>query len=227
MRQYFTKKNLLFLAIFVILGFAALQVPFTTVIGSKVKFTLFDFFAPMASGFIGTIPGLVAVLLMQLANFVLHGAQVVDAGTIIRFFPPLAAVWYFSSKSKFNIIIPLLAIAAFNLHPIGRSAWLYSMFWLIPIICYFWREKFLLARALGATFTAHALGGALWIYAFGLSQEIWLGLIPVTAVERGLFTLGIMAAYLAMNNALNILTVKKIINAESLVNKKYAWGFKA
>jgi len=112
---------------------------------------------------------------------------------------------------------------AFNLHPIGRSAWVYSMFWLIPVICYFLRERFLLARALGATFTAHAIGGAFWIYAFGLSKEIWLGLIPVTAIERSMFALGIMAAYLVTNNALNILTVKKILNAGWLVNKKYVW----
>lgn len=223
MHNYFTKKNLIFLVIFVALGFIALQLPFTTVIGSKVKFTLFDFFAPMASGFIGTWPGLVAVFLMQGINFLVHGAQVIDAGTIIRFFPPLAAVWYFGSKSKFNIIVPVLAIVAFNLHPIGRSAWVYSMFWLIPVICYFLRERFLLARALGATFTAHAIGGALWIYAFGLSKEIWLGLIPVTAIERSLFALGIMAAYLVTNNALNVLTVKKILNAGWLVNKKYVW----
>jgi len=227
MRQYFTKKNLLFLAIFTLLGFIALQVPFTTLIGSKVKFTLFDFFAPMASGFIGTLPGLVAVFLMQFINFLAHGAQVVDAGTFIRFFPAVAAVWYFGSKSKFNIILPLLAIIVFNSHPIGRSAWIYSMFWLIPVACYFLRVRFLLARALGATFTAHAVGGALWIYTFGLSKEIWLGLIPITAIERSLFALGIMAAYLIMNNVLNVLTVKKIINAETLINKKYAWGFKS
>jgi len=223
MRHYFTKRNLIFLTIFVVIGFVALQIPFTTVIGSKVKFTLFDFFAPMASGFIGTWPGLAAVFLMQGINFLVHGAKVIDAGTIIRFLPPLAAVWYFGSKSKFNIIVPLLAIVAFNLHPIGRSAWVYSMFWLIPVICYFLRERFLLARALGATFTAHAIGGAFWIYAFGLSKEIWLGLIPVTAIERSMFALGIMAAYLVTNNALNILTVKKILNAGWLVNKKYVW----
>ena len=223
MRHYFTKRNLIFLTIFVVIGFVALQIPFTTVIGSKVKFTLFDFFAPMASGFIGTWPGLAAVFLMQGINFLVHGAKVIDAGTIIRFLPPLAAVWYFGSKSKFNIIVPFLAIVAFNLHPIGRSAWVYSMFWLIPVICYFLRERFLLARALGATFTAHAIGGAFWIYAFGLSKEIWLGLIPVTAIERSMFALGIMAAYLVTNNALNILTVKKILNAGWLVNKKYVW----
>ncbi|OGY90947.1 MAG: hypothetical protein A3H70_03605 [Candidatus Komeilibacteria bacterium RIFCSPLOWO2_02_FULL_48_11] len=223
MRNYFTKKNLIFLLIFTLLGFIALQVPFTTVIGSKVKFTLFDFFGPMASGFIGTLPGIAAVFLMQAINFLWHGAKVVDAGTIIRFFPPLAAVWYFGSKSKFNIIIPIIAIIAFNIHPIGRSAWLYSMFWLIPIICYFLRDRFLLARSLGATFTAHALGGALWIYAFGLSKEIWLGLIPITAIERSLFALGIAATYLVFNNVLNVLAVKKIANVEWLVNKKYAW----
>ena len=151
----------------------------------------------------------------------------VDAGTIIRFFPALAGVWYFGSKSKFNIIVPVLAIIAFNLHPIGRTAWVYSLFWTIPVICYFLRERFLLARSLGATFAAHSVGGALWIYAFALPKEVWLGLVPITALERSLFALGIAATYLVLNNALNVLAVKKIVNVEWLVNKKYAWGLKA
>src|SRR3989338_3247734 len=191
LREFFSKRNLLFIGIFAVLGFLVLQVPVATLVGSKAKFSLFDAFGPIAAAFIGTVPGLVAVFLMQLGNFVAHGADILDAGTIIRFFPMLFAAVYFARKSRFDWIVPVLAIIAFNLHPIGRSAWVYSLFWLIPIFAHFGRHNSLFVRSLGATFTAHAVGGALWVWTFGLSKAIWLSLIPVVAVERFLFAVGI------------------------------------
>jgi hypothetical protein len=217
----FDKKRLYFLIVFTLLGLAALQVPVTQLVGSKVKFTLFDFFGPIAPAFIGT-PGIVAVFLMQFANFLLHGAQVVDAGTIIRFFPMLFGAWYFGRKSKYTLLVPVLAILAFNLHPIGQSVWYYSLYWLIPIACYFVYEKTLIARALGATFTAHAVGGALWIYAFNLPKAVWVSLIPVVAIERLLFAGGIVVTYLVFNSLLNVLAEKRYPSLKPLVNQNYA-----
>lgn len=218
-----SKKKILFTVIFAGLTLVALQVPLNKLVGSSAKFTLFDSFGPIATAFVGTLPGIIAVFLAQAANFLIHGAEVLDAGTIIRFFPMLFAAWYFSKARKINIVIPILAIIAFNLHPIGRSAWYYSSFWLIPIAAEFLREKSLLARTLGATFTAHAVGGAAWVWAFGLSKEIWTGLIPVVIMERGMFALGICVTYLAMNNILAVLDNRQVINAKNLVNEKFVW----
>jgi hypothetical protein len=220
-KSFFTKKNIIFILIFTVLGFLALQIPFTSLMGSKANFTLFDFFGPMATGFIGTLPGVIAVFLMQLINFLAHGAKVVDAGTIIRFFPMLFAAWYFGKKSKFHLLIPIIAIAAFTIHPIGRSVWYFSFYWLIPIGCYVARDRSVLARALGATFTAHAVGGALWIYFFNLPKEVWISLIPVVAAERLLFALGIAAMYVAINNLLYILVKQKIVRWPFAINKQY------
>lgn len=221
--KFFSKRNVLFVVIFALLGLAALQAPFTQIVGSKVKFTLFDFFGPIASGFIGLWPGVIAVFLMQLANFLLHGAKVVDVGTVIRFFPVLFAVLYFGRKSRLILLAPLAAIIAFNLHPIGRSVWYFSLYWLIPLFCYFIRERFLLARALGTTFTAHAVGSTLWLYAFGLPAKVWISLIPVVAAERLIFAAGIMATYLVFNNLLNWLTERKVIRWEFMIEKRYLW----
>ncbi len=226
MTKWFGKKSLLFIGIFAVLGFLALQVPLTHLVGSKATFTVFDAFGPIATGFIGTLPGIIAVALMQLLNFLVHGSRVLDAGTVIRFFPMLFAAFYFGKNTKLNFIIPALAIIIFNLNPVGRSAWIYSMFWLIPIVCYFFYEKSLLAKSLGATFTAHAVGGAMWVWAFGLSKAMWLALIPITAIERSAFTLGIAATYLVTNNVLNFLVQKKIVKWDFLVNQKYALKWK-
>lgn len=220
-QQRITKKNLLFVAIFLIVGFIALQMPVAQIEGSRVKFTIYDAFAPIAGSFIGSIPGVTAVFLMQLFNFLLHGAQIEDAGTIIRFFPMLFAVLYFAKKSKFNLIIPAIAIATFVAHPIGREVWYFSLFWLIPIIAYFLRNQFLFARALGTTFTAHAVGSTLWLWTFSLPAPVWNSLIPVVIAERLLFTLGITGSFILVNNLLCLLEKKHLLNLGFQIDQKY------
>lgn len=219
--QFIAKKNLLFIAVFLILGFIALQIPVAQLMGSKVKFTVYDAFAPVAGSFIGSIPGVIAVFLMQFSNFLAHGAQIEDAGTIIRFFPMFFAVLYFAKKGKINLIVPALAITAFVAHPLGRTVWYFSLFWLIPIAAHFFRDRFLLARALGATFTAHAVGGALWIWAFALPAPVWNGLIPVVAVERLLFAFGICGSFVVVNNLLGFLEKKRLLRIGFFIDQKY------
>ena len=218
------KKNVLFIIIFVVLGFIALQIPVAQLEGSKVKFMVYDAFAPIAGSFIGTLPGMVAVFLMQFVNFLKDGAVVQDVGTIIRFFPMLFAVFYFARKSNLNLIIPVLAIIAFLAHPIGQTVWYYTLFWTIPIIAHFFRDRFLLARALGATFTAHAVGGALWIWAFAMPAGVWISLIPVVAMERTLFALGIYVSFVLANNLLAFLEKKHILNLGFIIDDRYLLG---
>ena len=219
--QLITKKNLLFVAIFAILGFIALQIPVAQLAGSKVKFTIYDAFAPVAGSFIGSIPGVIAVFFMQFFNFLVRGAQIQDAGTIIRFFPMLFAVLYFSKKGKINLIVPALAIVAFIAHPIGRTVWYFPIFWLIPIAAHFFRDQFLFARALGATFTAHAVGGALWIWFFALPAPVWNSLIPVVIAERLLFALGICGSFILVNNLLGLLEKRRLLYLGFYIDQKY------
>lgn len=209
------KENLIFIAVFTVFGLIALQVPFTTVLGSGSKFTLYDFLAPSTGAFIGTFPGIVSVFFMQIINILIHGGKIADLSGFIRLIPILFAVFYFAKKRTINIFIPALAIIIFNLHPIGRSAWQYSMFWLIPIAAHFFRKN-LFVRSLGATFTAHAVGGALWVWAFGLSKTVWLALIPQTAMERVLMASGITLFYFSMSKALHFISVRKIFTIPHL-----------
>ena len=153
MNQEMTKKTLFFIG-FSVLGFLALQAPLTQLAGSSVKFTVFDTFGPTAGAFLGAIPGAVAVLLMQATNFIVQGADWSDTGTFIRLLPMMMAAVYFARKMPLNVIVPILAIISFVAHPVGREVWYFSLFWTIPIIAYFFQEKYLIARALGATFAA-------------------------------------------------------------------------
>src|SRR3989344_3452441 len=153
------KNQILLIGMLTVLGIIALQIPFTRLLGANVKFTLFDFLAPTFGAFINTLPGVLVVLFIQLVNIAIQGISNVGVASIIRLFPILFGVFYFSQKRSLNIIIPILAIVAFNLHPIGASAWQYSLMWLIPIAAHIFRKN-LYIRSLGATFTAHAVGGS-------------------------------------------------------------------
>lgn len=219
--KHFTKRNLLFILIFVLVGFAVLQIPVAQLAGSKAKFTVYDAFAPVAGAFIGTVPGVIAVFLVNFLNFLAKGAVVQDIGTIIRFFPILFAVLYFARKAFLNVIVPALAIAVFLAHPIGREVWYFALFWTIPILAHFFYDRSLLARALGATFSAHAVGSSLWIWAFNLPAPVWQGLIPVVIGERLLFAAGIAVSFLAVNNLLAFLEKRLNVRLGFLVQQKY------
>jgi hypothetical protein len=216
------KQKISFTIIFALLGLAALQVPVWQLAGSKAAFTLFDFFGPIAPAFIGTLPGLAAVFLTLLVNFFIHGAQVLDAGTIVRFFPPLFAALYFEKQRRVLLIVPAVAIVAFIANPVGRSVWYFSLFWLVPLAAHLLRERFLFARALGATFTAHAVGGALWIWAFALPAPVWIALVPVVIKERLLFAAGIAVAHLAATSAFHFLAERTPLVRGIRVERRYA-----
>lgn len=216
MRSTKSTKRLLFLALFTVVGYVTLQVPFTKLAGANVKFSLFDFFAPIAGAFIGSWLGMLSILTVQLANIAVHQTPLTTA-SLIRLFPTLFAVYYFavyskkqSRNKKYILFVPLVAMLAFVVHPIGRTVWYYSLFWLIPLVA-FLRRDLLLARSLGATFTAHAVGGAAWIWAFNLPATVWHNLIPIVIRERLLFALGIAASYLVVKHVLAFFIAKKLL----------------
>lgn len=209
-----TQKKLFFLALFTAVGFGALQIPFNKLVGSNVSFTLFDFFAPIAGAFLGPVYGILSVLTMEVVNnLVKHTPW--TTGTIIRLFPTLFATYYFatiSRKIKFNWILTVAPVCMliFLAHPYGRQVPYYTLFWIIPLIAYRFRNN-LFMKSLGSTFTAHAVGGAAWIWAFNLKAQVWQGLIPVVISERLLFAVGIATSYVIVKYALNYLSSKKIL----------------
>lgn len=208
-------KRLIFLSLFTLVGFIGLQIPFSKLIGSNISFTLFDFFAPIAGVFLGPVLGIVSILTVELVNVFIKETPLNTIG-IIRLFPLLFASFYFAltsrnqKYSKYVLVIPLFCILAFIAHPVGRSVWFYSLFWLIPVVAYFKRDV-LLIRSLGSTFTAHAVGGAAWIWTLNLPASVWKGLIPVVISERLLFAVGIALSFLAVKHTLSFLISKKYL----------------
>ena len=219
-------KKISFILLFAAIGFAAMQVPFSKMVGANLKFSLFDFYGPIAGAFVGSIWGLLTVAIMQIANWAIHGFAL-DIGTIIRLFPMLFAVLYFAKKSKLLLAVPIIAMIVFWSHPEGRAAWYFALYWLIPIVMYLFHRKFIFARALGATFTAHSVGGALWIWAFNLKAPLWLGLIPVVWKERLLMALGITLTYIIFNYLMSLVVQKTKLKLPFLkLNPRYSLGSK-
>jgi len=220
------QRKILFIIIFVILGLIASQVQLSPIIGAKGQsFTPLEFLGPSSGMFLGSLPGAISVFFVKLFSAI-FAHQEFNIATIIRLFPMMFAAIYFGLKKtgkleKLILIIPILAILLFILHPEGKKAWFYSLYWLIPIFAFFKKER-LIFNALGSTFTAHCIGSVAFLYAFNLSAPIWIGLIPVVFVERCSFGLGIWATYLLLNNVLEkLLTKAKILALEPLVNQKY------
>ena len=221
------KRIILSVVIFTVLGLIALQIPFTNIVGSKQAFSLFDFMGPTAGMLIGSWPGAVSAIFVKVVNTIATGGEW-ELTTIIRLFPMALAALYFGmgvKNKKLVAVIPLICMIAFWLHPEGRQAWYYALYWLIPIAASLKSERLIL-NSLGATFTAHAVGSTAFLYALNLPAAVWIGLIPIVFMERMLFTAGITVSYLVLNNVLNwvdkrlnIKIVHRLVNEHYLLNK--------
>jgi len=203
LNKIFTKKRVIFIAIFTVLVLIGKQINFSPLVGADNQFfTLFQFFGPIAGGFLGSIIGALAVLIAELINFFIVGKEATLIN-ILRLSPMIFAAYYFGTKKKnLSIIVPIIAIAAFVLHPVGREVWFFTLFWTIPIIAKLLPQKYsnsLISKSLGATFTAHAIGGAFWIWTIPMTAGQWISLIPIVIYERLLFAAGIAVSYVAFN----------------------------
>jgi len=221
------KKKIIYLCVFVGLGFILLQIPFTNIIGSDQKFSIFDFFAPTIGMLLTSVWGAISVIIVKLINALVNG-QSLDTATIIRFFPlALAALYFGARRYKYVVaLIPLICMMLFIIHPEGRGAWYYSLYWLIPVVAVF-NKKSLVMNSLGATFTAHSIGSVAFLYAFSLPTGLWISLIPIVFLERMLFTAGIATSYVLINSVVNQIvkyidskSLKKLVNQDYVISRR-------
>jgi len=214
------KKRIIFMLLFFVLVLIANKINFSALVGAEKQYlTFFQFFGPLAGSFLGVIYGVLTVLFSQLADFFIVGKEW-NWLNILRLLPMLFAAYYFGSKKKIvSAVVPLVCMGLFILHPVGRVAWVYSLFWLIPVLAQILPEKVpgkLFFRSFGATFTAHAIGTIIWIYTIPITAEQWIALIPITAMERFAFGTGIAVSYVLLNSLLDYVVEKWKISLPSL-----------
>jgi hypothetical protein len=218
-------RGIAFLILFAALAYIALQVPVFALMGVTGKsFTLFEFFGPVAGAFIG-LGGVIAVGLAKLANAAFNGGAF-GIWDLAKLSPMMFAAYYFwkngarGMNDRLGIIVPAIAMLAFWLHPIGQQAWIYAFYWLIPIAAKFLPDRLVL-RSLGSTFTAHAVGSVLFLYTIPTAPALWLALIPIVAIERGAFAIGITASHILFTNILNAVDKAYDISKYVNVEKRY------
>ena len=207
LNKLITKKGILFLLIFSVLVFIGDRVNFSKLVGAENQFfTLCQFFGPVAGAFLGPAVGVLAVLIAEVASKV-YGHATFDLVTALRLLPMLFAAWYFGTKKdKISFLVPVAAIVLFIAHPVGRQVWFFSLFWAIPLVIKLLPKKYgekTFLKSLGATFTAHAVGGAMWNYIVPMTPGAWVALIPVVIYERLLFAGGIAVSFVLFNTLLD------------------------
>ncbi|MBS3131554.1 hypothetical protein J4212_03935 [Candidatus Woesearchaeota archaeon] len=230
-KKLFTKKGVLFLGLFALLSLVGMNINFSALVGKENQFfTLFQLFGPTAGMFLGPVVGAASVLIAQLSNFFIAGTQF-SMLSLLRILPMLFAAYYFGTKRKsFGIAVSLIAIAAFIAHPLGKQVWYFSLFWTVPLIAAVLPKKYsegVMAKSLGSTFAAHAVGGAIWIWSVPMTVEAYIALIPVVLVERLLFASGIAVSYVTLNAVLDKALEKMKVKAESFVEIRKKFTFRA
>lgn len=114
--------------------------------------------------------------------------------------PTTSASAYLGTQSRLRAILPIVAIVAYLIHPVGIQAPWYALYWLIPLAAVF-NTRFLFIQTLGATFTAHALGTIIYLYSGLLTYEALCILTPLVALERLTYAIGMTTAVWGINLA--------------------------
>ena len=221
--KWLSGKGILFVALFSFAVLLADQVRIAAVWGAPNQyFTLFQIVGPIAGGFLGAAGGVASVLLAQIMSFIYLG-KAFDVLNILRLSPMLFGAYYFAKfglkkgmDGNYALLAPIAAILLFITNPIGAQVWYYALFF----------ANSLFARSLGASFTAHAIGGIVWLYLVPTTPAFWAALIPVVMLERLLFAAGISVSYVGFNTLLGRLDS---IMPEGLLNidRRYALFSKA
>lgn len=124
----------------------------------------------------------------------------------------------FSEKLIVGAVLLAMGIIMYIVQPAFRAWWFILA--LIGIIALAYKFSSISSKSLGATFTAHAVGGAMWNYIVPMTKAAWISLIPIVIFERLLFAGGIAVAFVAINSLLDKLDAKT--KAEYVnVDKRY------
>jgi len=190
------------------------------IFGTSGKFSLVGPFIAIIPYFLGITIGGIVIFSARIIQFIIGISHAKNVISYLAFLPAYFAGIQFKKIFKGDrrvIIIPLIAILLFILHPIGRMVWYYSLFWLIPIIITLSQPKLrkLSKRwdiptkylySLSATYIDHAIGSIIFLYAFNIPAVYWNMAIPYVPIERAIFALIILGFYLFVKHALDALS---------------------
>jgi hypothetical protein len=165
------------------------------VIGSQmIWFSATNSILPLAGAF-GSIMGSGLVFLVrQLIHFAFF--KTISLSFLAFCIPGFFASLYWSTNHYvIRLLLPIVCMGLFVIHPIGAQAFVYSLYWLIPVILYFVPQRSLFLQALGSTFIAHAVGSVIWLYTTSMTADMWILLMPIVIFERIFFAVAMVVVY--------------------------------
>lgn len=201
-------KHFLGGATLVVFALVARILKFSPIIGSYCSFFSFaDVGLPVLGAF-GIIPAGIGIFSrIGWRMFVLEIPLSIKA----FYLPSFCAAYYWSYYQStehplrapiFAFLVPLFCTILFITHPVGNSAALYTIYWLIPMALQVLPDRFLnyipadVKAAVTSTFIAHAVGSVLWLYMTPtMTADQWLSLLPVVPLERFCFAAMMVVMY--------------------------------
>ena len=164
------------------------------IVGSSfAHFSFASALIPLAGLAGGTLTCVLTSLLSLVVSGGGYGIGKLLAYHIPGFFGGVSLVKHYAFFT--HLMVPLLAVMLFAVHPVGGSAMLYTTYWLVPALVYFFGQRSIYCRMLAATFVAHAVGSVIWLYTVPMAATQWLALVPVIPYERMVIAGGMMGVY--------------------------------
>ncbi len=165
---------------------------------SMVWFSGINSVLPLSGAFGGALGACLLFIMRQLIHFLFF--KTFSLSFLAFCIPGFCASLYWATHHySIRVGLPLACMGLFVVHPVGAQAFVYSLYWLIPVILYAVPQRSLFLHALGSTFVAHAVGSVIWLYTVPMTAGMWLGLMPIVIVERIFFALGMVIAYRAFS----------------------------
>lgn len=165
------------------------------IIGSHCAwFSVSSVITPLSGAFLG-VSGVSCILLLRI---LIHCVffKVLSLNFLALCIPGYCASLYWATRSSvIRAVLPAVCIVLFVAHPVGSQVFVYSFYWLIPVILYAVSRRSIFLDALGSTFVAHAVGSVIWLYTVPSTAFMWYNLIPIVVVERLLFAVSMVVVY--------------------------------
>ena len=170
---------------------------------------------PLAGAFGGVMGSGFTFLMRQVLHLIFF--KTVSLSFLAFCVPGLCASLYWSTNHyTIRLLLPIACMGFFVIHPVGAQAFIYSLYWFIPIVLFFIPQRSLFLQALGSTFVAHAVGSVIWLYTVPMTASMWTALMPIVLFERILFAFGMVVAHHLFS------FIFSAIDAVSIVSKKSA-----
>jgi len=164
-------------------------------VGSQmIWFSATNSVLPLAGAFGGVMGSGLVFLVRQLIHLVFF--KTVSLSFLAFCVPGFCASLYWATNHYLiRLLLPIACMGLFVIHPTGAQAFVYSLYWLIPVVLYFFPQRSLFLQALGSTFVAHAVGSVIWLYTVPMTVNMWVALVPIVFFERILFAAGMVVAH--------------------------------